>query len=311
MLDLAFVRANLETVEEKLRSRGADPAVLLGDFHAMDRQRRAAITDLETLNAERNRLTAAIQAARKSGADATELTEKTRQLKAAGEALEKSAAEADERMRESLQTLPNLPQDSVPVGRSEHDNVVVKTWGEPAQFAFAAKPHWEIGEALGIFDFDRAAKISGARFTIHFGQGARLERALAKFMLDLHTQRHGYTEVLPPTMVNSRSLFGTGNLPKFGDDLFHCDDREKPEAGNYLDNDHWLIPTAEVPVTNIFRDETLEDEALPVNFCAFTTLLPVGGGKLWQGRARIDPAAPVPESGAGEVLPAAGVCRRA
>jgi seryl-tRNA synthetase len=128
-----------------------------------------------------------------------------------------------------------------------------------------------LGESLGILDFERAAKISGSRFTIHFGQGARLERALANFMLDLHTRQHGYTEVQPPAMVNSRSLFGTGQLPKFAEDLFHCDDRGAYEAGRYQDNDHWLIPTAEVPVTNIFRDETLDDAALPISFCAYTS----------------------------------------
>ncbi len=276
MLDLAFVRNNLEIVKEKLRSRGGDPTALLGDFDAIDRERRAAITRLEILNADRNRLTSEIQAARRSGTDASALTEQVRALKSEAEELEKSAAEADERLRELMQTLPNLPQDSVRAGTSEHENLVVKTVGEPTSFAFPARPHWEIGEALGIIDFERAAKISGSRFTIHFGQGARLERALANFMLDLHTRRQdekggGYTEVLPPQMVNSRSLFGTGNLPKFGDDLFHCDDRDKPEAGKYQDNDHWLIPTAEVPVTNIFRDETLDEAQLPISFCAFTS----------------------------------------
>jgi len=271
MLDLAFVRSNLELVETKLRLRGADPAALLGDFSAIDSDRRAAITQLETLNAERNRLTAEIQTLRRSGTDATGLTEQVRALKAHGEALEKSAAEADERLRELMQTLPNLPLNSVPIGKSEHDNVVEKTVGEPIKFDFPAKPHWEIGEALGILDFERAAKISGSRFTIHFGQGARLERALANFMLDLHTRKHGYTEVQPPAMVNSRSLFGTAQLPKFAEDLFHCDDKGAYEAGKYQDNDHWLIPTAEVPVTNIFRDETLDDAALPISFCAYTS----------------------------------------
>jgi len=271
MLDLAFVRSNLELVEAKLRSRGGDHAALLADFSTIDQQRRAAITQLETLQAERNRLTAEIQALRKSGADASGLTDATRQLKSEAEALEKSAAEADERLRELMQTLPNLPQDSVPAGKSEHDNIVVKTIGEPTKFDFPARPHWEIGEALGILDFERAAKISGSRFTIHFAQGARLERALANFMLDLHTRKHGYTEVLPPTMVNSRSLFGTGQLPKFTEDLFHCDDKGAYEPGKYQENDHWLIPTAEVSVTNIFRDETLDDASLPISFCAYTS----------------------------------------
>jgi seryl-tRNA synthetase len=271
MLDLAFVRANLELVEAKLHSRGADPAAILGGFANIDRERREAITRAETLAAERNRLGSEIQTLRKSGADATSLTDQVRAMKSEGEALEKSAAEADERLRDLMQSIPNLPADSVPIGTSEQDNVVTKTWGEPTTFDFPARPHWELGEALGILDFERAAKISGSRFTIHFAQGARLERALANFMLDLHTSRHGYTEVLPPAMVNSRSLFGTSQLPKFAEDLFHCDDKPAPEPGQYLENDHWLIPTAEVPVTNIFRDETLDDASLPISFCAYTS----------------------------------------
>jgi seryl-tRNA synthetase len=271
MLDLAFVRNNLPLVEEKLRLRGVDPAALLGDFHAIDAERRAAITRVETLKAERNRLSTEIQALRKAGADATAATDQVRQLKSEGEALEASAAAAEERLRDRMQTLPNLPLESVPAGKSEQDNVVVKKWGEVVPLPFAAKPHWEIGEALGILDFERAAKISGARFTIHFGQGARLERALANLMLDLHTRRHGYTEVLPPAMVNSRSLFGTGQLPKFAEDSFHCDDKGAYEHGSFQENDHWLIPTAEVPVTNIFRDETLDEALLPVSFCAYTS----------------------------------------
>jgi seryl-tRNA synthetase len=166
--------------------------------------------------------------------------------------------------------VPNLPQDSVPPGKSEHDNVVQKTWGEKPELGFPALPHWEIGERLGILDFERAAKVSGARFVVHYGQGARLERALANFMLDLHTREHGYTEVLPPYMVNSKSLFGTGNLPKFAEDLFHCDDKGSYEPGKYQDSDHWMIPTAEVPVTNLFRDETLDESQLTTSFCAYT-----------------------------------------
>jgi len=271
MLDLAFVRSHLDLVEAKLCSRGADPDALLGDFRQIDQARREAITRVESLKAERNRLTSEIQAARKSGSDATALTEQVRSLKNEGEELEALAAQADERLRSLMQTLPNLPMDSVPTGKSEHDNVEVKTWGEKPSFDFTPKPHWEIGESLGILDFERAAKISGSRFTIHFGQGARLERALAAFMLDLHTRQHGYTEVLPPTMVNSRSLFGTGQLPKFAGDLFHCDDKGAYTPGEFQENDHWLIPTAEVPVTNIFRDETLDESDLPISFCAFTS----------------------------------------
>ena len=270
MLDLGFVRSNLPLVEEKLRARGADPAVVLGDFVGIDRERRDAITQVETLKAQRNKLTEEIAKLRRAGEDASAATEQTRVLKAELESLEGAAAKADERLKEMMQTLPNLPQDSVPVGRSEQENVELKVWGKKPSFDFPARPHWEIGEALGILDFERAAKISGSRFVVHFGQGARLERALANFMLDVHTGQHGYTEVMPPNMVNSKSLFGTGQLPKFADDLFHCDDKGSYTPGVLQDGDHWLIPTAEVPVTNLFRDETLEEAQLPVSFCAYT-----------------------------------------
>jgi seryl-tRNA synthetase len=270
MIDLAFVRANLALVEEKLRSRGMDPAAALGNFAEIDRERRDAITQVETLKAQRNKLTEDIAKLRREGADATAQTEQTRSLKAEVESLEAKAAVADERLREMMQTLPNLPQDDVPPGKDEHGNREEKVWGNQPAFDFPAKPHWEIGEALGILDFNRAAKISGSRFVVHFGQGARLERALANFMLDLHTGEHGYTEVLPPYMVNSKSLFGTGQLPKFAEDLFHCDDKGSYEPGKYQENDHWLIPTAEVPVTNLFRDETLDEAQLPISYCAYT-----------------------------------------
>ena len=270
MIDLAFVRANLTLVEEKLRSRGMDPAAALGGFSAVDRERREAITQLETLKAQRNKLSEEITKLRREGSDTSAPTEQTRTLKTQAESLEAAANAADERLRELMQTLPNLPQDDVPQGKSEHDNREERVWGKKPAFDFPAKPHWELGEALGILDFHRAAKISGSRFVVHFGQGARLERALANFMLDLHTGEHGYTEVLPPYMVNSKSLFGTGQLPKFAEDLFHCDDKGAYQPGVFQDSDHWLIPTAEVPVTNLFRDETLEAAQLPVSFCAYT-----------------------------------------
>ncbi len=266
MIDLGFVRANLPLVEEKLRTRGVDPAVALNNFVEVDRERREAITQVETLKAQRNKLTEEIAKLRRAGADAASQTEQTRTLKAEVESLETVAATADERLREMMQIVPNLPLDSVPVGKDEHGNRVEKVWGEQPVFDFPAKPHWELGEALGILDFNRAAKISGSRFVVHFGHGARLERALANFMLDLHTGEHGYTEVLPPFMVNSKSLFGTGQLPKFAEDLFHCDDKGAYEPGKYQESDHWLIPTAEVPVTNLFRDETLDEAQLPTSF---------------------------------------------
>jgi seryl-tRNA synthetase len=270
MIDLAFVRANLALVEEKLRTRGVDPAVALGDFATIDRERREAITQVETLKAQRNNLTNEIARLRRDGGDATAQTEQTRTLKSQVESLEAAAVAADERLRDILQALPNLPHASVPIGKDEHGNREEKVFGERTIFDFPAKPHWELGEALGILDFNRAAKISGSRFVVHFGQGAKLERALANFMLDLHTGQHGYTEVLPPYMVNSKSLFGTGQLPKFAEDLFHCDDKGSYQHGVYQESDHWLIPTAEVPVTNLFRDETLDESQLPTSFCAYT-----------------------------------------
>jgi seryl-tRNA synthetase len=183
---------------------------------------------------------------------------------------ELESASNEDLLRERMARVPNLPYDDVPVGASADDNVEVKRWGQPKEFGFAPKPHWEIGEQLGILDLGRAAKISGARFAVYWGAGARLERALAQFMLDMHTREHGYTEVLPPFMVNSRSLFGTGQLPKFAEDLFRCEDGEAHQADEYRENDHWLIPTAEVPVTNLFANETLEDSQLTTSLVAHT-----------------------------------------
>ena len=259
MLDLNFVRANLELVEEKLRARGKDPATMLGNFRELDVERRARITQAESLQAQRNKISQEVARMRKAGEDATSLMDQTRALKQETDELEKSAAQAEEAMRAVLVAIPNLTQDSVPAGKSEAENVEVMRWGQQAQFDFVPKPHWELGENLGILDFERAAKISGARFAVYWGMGARLERALASFMLDIHIGEHGYLEVLPPYLVNSDSLFGTGQLPKFTEDLFKCEG-----------SDHWLIPTAEVPVTNLYRGEVLEDAQLPLSLVAYT-----------------------------------------
>ncbi len=269
MLDLAFVRANLPLVQDKLRLRGTDPT-LLQNFAALDTDRRAALTHAQTLQAERNALSQEFGKLKKAGADSTAISGQSAALKSRTEALEAAAAEADTKLRTLLEALPNLPADDVPHGTSEHDNQLVKTWGETRAFPFPARPHWEIGEALGILDFERAAKISGSRFVVYVGAGARLERALANFMLDLHTRQHGYVEVLPPALVNSRSLFGTGSLPKFAEDLFHADDKGPYIPGQLQDNDHWLIPTAEVPLTNLFRDETIDLAEGAISFTACT-----------------------------------------
>jgi seryl-tRNA synthetase len=273
MLDLQFVRANLALVEEKLRARGQDPAALLGNFSALDAERRQRITEAETLKARRNTLSEEVGRKKRAKEDATALMEETRQLKEKLEELDASASATDEQLRGILASIPNLPHDSVPAGASEHDNLEQKQWGTKPHFDFTPRPHWELGEALGILDLERAAKLSGARFAVYWDQGARLERALANFMLDLHTREHGYREVLPPVMVNSRSLFGTGQLPKFADDLFCASGDGAIEAAKknqFSENDHWLIPTAEVPVTNLYRDEVLEDAALSISLTAYT-----------------------------------------
>src|ERR1700733_1599535 len=259
MLDLNFVRANLELVEEKLRARGLDPATLLGDFRELDRERRARITRAESLQAQRNKLSQEVARSLKAKEDATALIKQTKELKQETEELEGYASRAEEQMRELLIAIPNLTQDSVPVGKSEAENIEVSRWGQQPKFDFAPKPHWDLGEDLGILDFARAAKVSGARFAVYWGLGARMERALASFMIDIHTREHGYLEVLPPFLVNSKSLFGTGQLPKFAEDLFKCEG-----------SDHWLIPTAEVPVTNLYREEVLEEAQLPVSLVAYT-----------------------------------------
>jgi seryl-tRNA synthetase len=270
MLDLGFVRTNLELVEKKLRDRGQDPAALLGDFRQLDQMRRERITETEQLKARRNKLSEEVARLKKSGQDATAVMEETRTLKARIDELDAGAGESEEQMRSILTRIPNLTRDEVPVGSDERSNLEVKKWGELPKFDFQPKPHWELGAQLGILDLERAAKISGARFAVYWGDGARLERALISFMLDLHTREHGYTEVLPPFMVNSKSLFGTGQLPKFAEDLFRCTDAEGFTPGEYRDNDHWLIPTAEVPVTNLYRDETLDEVKLPISLTAYT-----------------------------------------
>ena len=261
MLDLNFVRDNLALVEEKLRQRGTNAADALKDFSAIDTERRQAITENETLQARRNRASEEIAKLKKSGQDAAPLIQETKDLRELIQAAEKRATEGDVRLREILTAIPNLPHASVPVGRSADDNVEARRWGTPAQFDFKPKPHWELGEQLGVLDLETAAKISGARFAVYWDLGARLERALANFMLDLHTGEHGYTEVLPPYLVNSESMYGTGQLPKFGEDLFRVPHGEK---------DLWLIPTAEVPVTNLYRDEVLDGSRLPISLTAYT-----------------------------------------
>ena len=261
MLDLNFVRDNLPQVEEKLRQRGMNPSDVLKDFQTIDTERRHAITQTETLKAKRNQASEEISRLKKNKEDATAQIEATKEMREQIQDLEKKSAEADARLRELLMALPNLPSASVPVGKSEADNVEARRWGTPPKFDFTPKPHWELGEQLGVLDLASAAKLSGARFAVYWALGARLERALANFMLDLHTREHGYTEILPPFLVNSESMYGTGQLPKFAQDSFRVPHGEK---------DLWLIPTAEVPVTNLYRDETLDAAKLPISLTAYT-----------------------------------------
>jgi seryl-tRNA synthetase len=242
---------------ERLATRGL--TLPLDQFRDLDKRRRAAITEAEQLRAEQNAISREIPKLKAAGQDTTEVQAKSRAMGDRVSLLNKSVEELDAEFREMLAGIPNVPHESVPVGKSADDNVVVRTSGEPGVFDFEPKSHWDLGPELGILDFDRAAKITGARFAVYFGLGAKLERALINFMLDTHSREHGYTEVLPPFVVNSASLFGTGQLPKFAEDLFRLEG-----------TDYWLIPTAEVPVTNLYRDETLDGDKLPISFCAYT-----------------------------------------
>jgi len=257
MLDIQIVRGRPDLVASGLTKRGQ--TVALDDFRRLDTRRRALVTEAESLKRHRNESSKKIGELMKSGGDAVALRN---EMKALGEkvaALERELTEVDAELEEFLKRLPNLPHESVPAGSTAEDNVVMRTWGTPRGFDFPALPHWELGAGLGILDFERAARMTGARFALLTGDGARLERALINFMLDLHTKEHGYTEVLPPFMVNAQALFGTGQLPKFESDLF------KVEPGGY-----YLIPTAEVPVTNIHAEEILEARQLPIAYCAYT-----------------------------------------
>ena len=261
MLDLNFVRDNLPLVEEKLRQRGMDPAAVLKDFREVDTLRRQAITEAETSKAQRNKASDEIAKLKKSGQDASGAMAQTKDLREKIQTLEKTAADLNARLRDILAGIPNLPHSSVPIGHSAEQNVEVRKWGTPPNFDFAPKPHWDLGAELGILDLERAVKLTGARFAVYWDLGAKLERALMNFMLDLHTRQHGYTEVLPPYLVNSESMYGTGQLPKFASDLFRV-----PHG----DKDLWLIPTAEVPVTNLYRDEVLDQARLPISLTAYT-----------------------------------------
>ncbi|MDX2154398.1 MAG: serine--tRNA ligase [Bryobacteraceae bacterium] len=257
MYDLGFFRSNVESIAARLATRGF--SLDIEQFRQMDGARRAAVSEAESLKAQRNSESQEIAKLRKQGADTAERQQKVREIGERITALDERVAQLDEEFRQWLASVPNTPHESVPTGRSSEDNVVVRRVGEPCRFPFEAKAHWDLGRDLGVLDLERAAKVTGARFAVYWGLGAKLERALINFMLDVHTREHGYTEVLTPFLVNSTSLYGTGNLPKFGEDLFKIEKF-----------DFWLAPTAEVPVTNLYRDETLDADALPISLCAYT-----------------------------------------
>jgi seryl-tRNA synthetase len=257
MHDLSQFRANLDAIAQRLATRGFQLDV--AQFRSLDSERRAAITESEQLKALKNTESGEIAKLRKQGLDAEDRQQKVRAMSERISSLDDKVKELDEAFRTMLAGIPNIPHESVPVGKTADDNVEVRRWGQPRQFDFEPKPHWDLGADLRILDLERAAKITGARFAVYWGAGAKLERALMNFMLDVHTREHGYTEVFPPCMINSASLYGTGQLPKFKADLFKVED-----------HDLWLSPTAEVPVTNLFRDETLNAEWLPISLCAYT-----------------------------------------
>ena len=257
MLEIKFVRNNLDILRNALNTRGQ--AADLETFKAYDDERRSILQELEALRHQRNVVSDQIAEMKKVGEDYEAFVIQMREVSSKIKELDKALAATQETLDRVLLGLPNIPHSSVPVGKDESENPVIKKVGEPPKFTFDSKPHWDVGTQLGILDFERSAKITGARFPLYFGAGARLERTLINFMLDMHTQSHGYTETLPPFMVNRQTMTHTGQLPKFEEDLFKL-----------ADWDYYLIPTAEVPVTNIHQDEILNEEQLPIYYTAYT-----------------------------------------
>lgn len=258
MLDIKRIRSNPEEVIQSLRKRGADTAIV-EDVLKLDKEKRELLVESERLKNRRNVVSEEIAAAKKAGGDSRDKILEMREVSQTIKELDETLRHIDEKIEEYLMSIPNVLHESVPEGQSDADNPVIREWGSPTVFDFEPRPHWEIGEQLGILDFERGGKVSGARFTFLKGLGARLERALVNFMLDLHTERHGYTEIFPPFLVNRGSMEGTGQLPKFEEDMFKIEGME-----------YFLIPTAEVPVTNLYRDEILPEEDLPIYHTAYS-----------------------------------------
>lgn len=257
MLDLRFVRENIDLVEESLRKRGNK--LSLDNFKDLEEQRRELIAEVEKLKHRRNVVSDQIGELKRKGEDASGIIAEMKEVSDKIKDYDKKLAELEATIRDTLLGIPNIPHESVPFGSSDQDNEEVLRWGEPRDFAFAPKAHWDLGEELDILDFERAARVTGARFTFLKNAGARLERSLVNFMLDLHVEKHGYTEIFPPFVVNAASATGTGQLPKFGEDMFKLEGL-----------DYYLIPTAEVPVTNLYREEILEEKLLPIYHVAYS-----------------------------------------
>ncbi len=257
MLDIKFIRQHTDLVRQKLTERGQ--VLNLDEFIRLEEQRRNILQEVEALRSERNTVSKQVGEKKKRKEDATELIDRMGTVSTRIKELDETLAQTEEKLNQLVMMIPNIPHESVVFGQSSEDNPVIRIWGKKRTFHFTPKPHWEIGENLNILDFGRGAKITGARFTLYRGAGALLERAVLNFMLDLHTQEHGYMEVLPPFMVNRDSMTATGQLPKFEEDLFRVDKV-----------DYFLIPTAEVPVTNIHRDEVLSEKDLPIYYVAYT-----------------------------------------
>lgn len=257
MLDIKLLRQNPELVAQGLRRRGLTAP--LEHFLELDARRRSLLTEVEGLKNRRNTVSAEIARLKKEGAEVEDLIEEMREVSRLIKELDAEVQAVEEKLAQELLNIPNLPHSSVPDGVSDADNQVVRVWGERPAFTFEPRPHWEIAERLGIIDFERGSKVAGARFVFYRGAGAKLERALINFMLDLHTEKHGYIEVFPPYLVNSSAMIGTGQLPKFAEDMFHV-----------TGTDYYLIPTAEVPVTNLYREEILDGDLLPIYHVAYS-----------------------------------------
>jgi len=257
MLDLGYVREHLDAIEKMARDRGI--TLDLAPFREIDSERRKIIHSTEQKKAERNKASDEIVQLKKAGKDASAILARMKEVSEQIKADDERIAALDEKLAQFMLVIPNIPHASVPVGKSAADNVEARRWGAPPKFDFTPRPHWEVGERAGILDLPAAVKIAGARFAVYKGLGARLERAIANFFLDVHTREHGYTEILPPFIVNTASLTGVGQLPKFAADMFHLEG-----------TDLWLTPTAEVELMSLHRDETLDEDALPIKICAWT-----------------------------------------